>query len=117
MIKNFVCIQCPKGCSLVVDTEKGTVTGNTCPRGKTYGLNEATHPIRTVTSTIAVRDGRIRRCSVKTKNPVPKEKMFDVMSEIDAVVVEAPVHIGDIIIHDVCGTGVDVVSTKDVEKA
>jgi hypothetical protein len=117
MIKNFVCIQCPKGCSLEVNTETGEVKGNTCPRGKTYGIAEATHPIRTITSTVKVEGGRSPRCSVKTANSVPKEKMFEVMDEIDAVVAKAPVHIGDVIIHDVCKTGVDVVATKDVELA
>lgn len=117
MIKHFVCIQCPRGCSLIVDTEKMTVTGNSCPRGKTYGLSEATHPVRTITSTVVLKGGRIPRVSVKTSQPVPKEKMMDVMNEIDAQVVSAPVHIGDVIIHDVLATGADVIVTKDVEKA
>lgn len=115
MIKNFVCIQCPKGCLLEVNTETGEVKGNSCPRGKTYGLAEATHPIRTITSTVKVEGGRIARCSVKTANPVPKEKMFEVMQEIDSVTVTAPTHIGDVVIHNVCDTGVDVIATKDVE--
>lgn len=117
MIKNFVCIQCPRGCSLEVDTEKMTVTGNSCPRGKTYGINEATHPVRTITSTIKVDGGRIARCSVKTSISVPKELIFKVMKEIDAVEVKAPIHIGDVIIHDVLSTGADVVATKEVLEA
>ena len=76
MIKNFVCIQCPRGCSLEVDTEKMTVTGNSCPRGKTYGINEATHPVRTITSTIKVDGGRIARCSVKTIISFPNYLIF-----------------------------------------
>ena len=117
MIKNFVCIQCPRGCSLEVDNEKMTVTGNSCPRGKTYGINEATHPVRTITSTIKVDGGRIARCSVKTSTSVPKELIFKVMEEIDAVEVKAPIHIGDVIIHDVLSTGADVVATKEVLEA
>lgn len=116
MIKHFVCIQCPRGCSLEVDLEKMTVTGNSCPRGKTYGLNEATHPVRTITSTIKVEGGRIARCSVKTSQPVPKEMMMDVMKEIDKVDRKAPIHIGDIIIKNVLDTKADVIATKDVEE-
>ena len=115
MIKNFVCIQCPRGCSLQVDTEKMEVTGNSCPRGKTYGLAEATHPIRTITSTVKVIGGKIARCSCKTAGPVPKELMMDVMTEIDSVTVNAPVHIGDVLIPNVHNTGVDVIATKTVE--
>lgn len=116
MIKHFVCIQCPRGCSLTVDTENMTVTGNSCPRGKTYGLSEATHPVRTITSTVVLEGGRIPRVSVKTSQPVPKEMIMDVMNEIDAAVVHAPVHIGDVVIHDVLKTGADVIITKDVEE-
>lgn len=115
MIKNFVCIQCPRGCQLTVDTDTLEVKGNSCPRGKTYGQNEATHPVRTITSTVKVEGGKIARCSVKTSTPVPKEKIFDVMKEIDSVVVHAPVKIGDVIIRDVLNTGADVISTKDVD--
>lgn len=117
MVKNFVCIQCPRGCSLTVDLETMTVTGNSCLRGKTYGINEATHPVRTITSTVKVQGGKIARCSVKTNNPVPKEMMIEVMEEIDKVDIKAPVHIGDIIIKDVLSTGADVVATKDVLEA
>lgn len=116
MIEKFVCIQCPRGCALTVDTETMTVTGNSCPRGKAYGLSEATHPVRTVTSTAKIEDGRIARVSVKTDKPVPKEMIFQVMEEINALDLKAPVHIGDILIKDVLSTGANVVATKDVEK-
>lgn len=115
MIKEFVCIQCPRGCSLKVDTETLTVTGNSCPRGKEYGINEATHPTRTITSTVKVVGGRITRCSCKTSNPVPKEMIFKVMEEINKVEVKAPVHIKDVLIKDVLNTGADVIATKEVE--
>ena len=116
MIKNFVCIQCPRGCQLEVDMETLEVKGYTCPRGKEYGRNEVTHPVRTVTSTVKVEGGRIARCSCKTSGAVPKEKIFDVMKEIDSFEGKAPIAIGEVLIHDVASTGIDVIATKAIEK-
>ena len=45
---------------------------------------------------------------------IPKEKIFDVMKELNRVVVKAPVHREDVIVSNICGTGVDLVATKDL---
>ena len=111
---NIICIVCPKGCRLTVDEETFAVTGNSCPRGAEYGKNELTHPVRVVTSTVKVTGASIARCPVKTAGSVPKEKMADVMRALDGVCLTAPVKRGDIAVSDVCGTGVDVVATRDL---
>ncbi len=51
--------------------------------------------------------------SVKTKEDIPKEKIFDCVKALKGVTVKAPVHIGDVILADVAGTGVDVVATRN----
>ena len=53
--------------------------------------------------------------SVKTKEDIPKEKIFECVKALKVVEVTAPVHIGDIILKNVAGTGVDVVATKNVK--
>ena len=50
---------------------------------------------------------------MKTSAPIPKEKIFEVMAQINAVIANNSVHIGDIIIKNVCDTGVDVVATSN----
>ena len=115
--RELICIQCPMGCPLTVtvhDDGKVTVEGNTCPRGAAYGEKEVTHPTRTVTSTVVLEGGEIARVSVKTASDIPKEKIFDVMAEISRTKRRAPFTLGDIIIKDVAGTGVDVIATKSV---
>ncbi len=52
MKKNMICIVCPMGCHLTVDTETLEVTGNTCPRGEKYGKEELTAPKRVITSNL-----------------------------------------------------------------
>ena len=113
-VLSLTCVQCPMGCPLEVtlaDGEVVSVTGNTCPRGRVYGEHEATCPERVVTSLVEVA-GDYHPVSVKTAGPVPKERVDDVLDQISATTVEPPVSIGDVVIADVAGTGVDVVCTK-----
>ena len=51
--------------------------------------------------------------SVKTAGDVPKGRVFDVVRALTDVTATAPVHIGDVILADVAGTGIDIVATKD----
>lgn len=116
---NLICIQCPLGCPLVVTVENGQVVeveGNTCKRGEIYAKKEVTAPTRTVTSTVKVENGTRTVVPVKTKLDIPKGDIFKCMKEIDAVSMTAPVKIGDIVIENVCGTGVSVVATANVDK-
>ncbi|MCH3943088.1 MAG: DUF1667 domain-containing protein [Atopobiaceae bacterium] len=112
--KEFTCVQCPMGCLLTVTLEDGavvSVSGNSCPRGKAYGRTEAVHPERTVTSLVGILDD-FHPLSVKTAAPIPRERIDEVLDAIAQTVIEPPVEIGDVVIPDVCGTGVDVVATE-----
>ncbi len=115
--RELTCIGCPMGCQITVELEDGevvSVKGNTCAIGDKYARNEVTHPERTVTSTAVITGGDKPRVSVKTASNIPKDKIADVMKEIDAACVKAPVHIGDVVVKNVAGTGVDVVATREV---
>lgn len=114
--RELICINCPMGCPLTVVLEDGavvSVSGNTCPRGDSYGRKEVTNPTRIVTSTVPV-DGSAteRMVSVKTAHDIPKGKIFDVVEALVDVRATAPVEIGDVVLADVAGTGVDVIATK-----
>ena len=116
MKREFVCIVCPRGCPLSIDLDTLEVTGNTCKRGELYAKAEVTNPTRIITSSVRVNNRDDRLVSVKTTNPVPKGKMFEVMKEINKTSVSAPVHIGDVVIHNILGLeGVDIVITKDID--
>lgn len=115
--RELICINCPMGCPLTVTLEEGVVTkvtGNTCKRGEIYAKKEVTAPTRIVTSTVRVEGGNIPMVSVKTKEDIPKEKIFACVEALKNVVVKAPVHIGDVIIKNVADTGVDIIATKVV---
>ena len=116
MIKELICISCPMGCHLKVNTEIKEVTGNTCKRGEIYGINEVTNPVRVITTTVKVKDGELPVIPVKTKTPIPKELNFKAMEVLNSIEIEAPISMGDIIVKDILGTGVDVVATRSLKK-
>ena len=118
-MRELICINCPLGCHLSVDdNDLGNikVTGNTCPRGVTYATSEVTAPKRMVTSSVPVEGGATQRVSVKTAAPIPKEKIFDCLKAIKKVKAVAPVAIGDVLVENVCGTGVNIVATSAASK-
>ncbi|CEP90381.1 molybdopterin oxidoreductase [[Clostridium] sordellii] len=116
-MRNITCTVCPMGCYLVVSKVDGEykVEGNTCKRGAKYGVEEVTNPRRVITTTVKLNGSYLNLLPVKTNDSIPKELMFDIMRLLDNVVVNAPVNVGDIIIKDVLGTGVDVVSAKSMD--
>ena len=114
---NLICIGCPLGCPLTVEMEGNevkSVSGNTCPRGDAYAKKELTNPTRIVTSTVRVAGGRLAMVSVKTESDIPKGKIFECVKALKDVEVTAPVKIGDVIVENVAGTGVNVIATKNV---
>ena len=116
MTKNLICINCPRGCNLEVDTETLTVKGNSCIKGKDYGISEVTHQKRIVTSTIPVLNSKKILVSVKTSSPINKEDIFNVIKEINKKKVSAPIKIGDILISNVCNSGINIVATSNAEE-
>ena len=115
--RELTCIGCPLGCAVTVVLENGeikSVTGNTCKRGDDYARKEVTHPTRIVTSTVTVEGGSAPVVSVKTKEDIPKDKIFDCVRALRGVSVKAPVHMGDVILENAAGTGIDIIATKTV---
>ena len=116
-MKELICIVCPKGCHLKVDEQNGyAVTGNACPRGAEYGKSELMHPTRVLTSTVKVQGGLHRRLPVKTSAPIPKGLLMEAVRVLDTVQLEVPVAMGQVVVHNVLGTGVDVVATRSMDR-
>ena len=115
-MRELICINCPLGCRLSVDDADLAnikVSGNTCPRGATYAVNEITAPKRMVTSSVPVAGSKTKRVSVKTSAPIAKNLIFECLEEIKKIRATAPVKIGDVLLSNVCGSGVDIIATRD----
>lgn len=112
-MKELICIVCPVGCHLHVD-DKNNITGNQCPRGLKYGLEEITHPSRIITTTVKTSNPMMPRLPVKTSSPIPKELMFQIMDRIGSEIVTKSVKINDVIIKNVLDTQIDIIATRSL---
>lgn len=115
-MKEFNCIGCPRGCLLRVEEKNGefTVTGNSCDNGRKFAISEMTEPKRTICSTVRTVFADVPVLPVKVSADIPKDRIFDVMREINSVVLTQRISGGDTVIENVLGLGVDVISTSNV---
>lgn len=111
-----ICIICPKGCNLQVEkTFNGyIVQGNFCIKGEKYAIAELTNPKRLFTSTIEIENTYLNRLLVRTDKEISKDLIFKFMDYLKLVKIKAPVKIGDIIIKDILGTGVNLIATRNM---
>lgn len=120
--KNFTCTACPRGCSLTVQIENHTkqdaslitVSGNKCPKGETYGKQEAVCPMRMLTTTVASSVSGVRRIPVKTSDVVPLKFFAEYMKRIRSVVVSEKCRPGDVIVKNFCTSGIDLIATGGI---
>lgn len=114
MKKEIICTVCPMGCRMTVTGEGDqidSVEGNGCKRGFTYAQTEFAHPVRILTSTVKTEDPAVPLMPVRSSQPVPKEKMTDIMALIRKVRLSQPVQRYDVILSNVCNTRIDIVAT------
>ncbi|MEW8957019.1 DUF1667 domain-containing protein [Clostridium sp.] len=116
MERELICIVCPRGCRLKVNIDEKTVTGNSCRRGEVYGINEVTNPVRVITSTVKINGASLRMLPVKTDGAIPKGLNFKCMDEIAKVELEAPIKVGQVVIENVLGTGINVIAARTLRK-
>ena len=111
----MICINCPKGCEMEVSADGGnvSVTGNSCPKGLEYAQAEIANPTRMVTGLVRVA-GMRKPLPVKTRVAIPKGKIDEVLFAMHQATVQLPVRIGDVVVPDVAGTGVDIVATANM---
>lgn len=120
--KELICVICPNGCQLQAEVQEGEqpvvtdVTGNLCDKGPEWARQEIVNPMRTIASSVLVDQGDFPMISVRTDSPISLRNIFDVMKEIKAKRLRAPVKIGDVIIKKVSGLPCNIIATRNVQK-
>lgn len=122
--KRFHCTTCPSECALTVEVAEDapgalrviSVQGNRCPRGKIFAEQEITCPMRILATTVVVKNGDERLLPVRTDNAIPRALHMQAMELVRHASIEAPIHMGDVIMNDVLGTGVDLIASMDVAR-
>jgi len=109
-----ICIICPIGCELTVKEENGEikVSGNLCPRGEEYGKTEYLNPKRVLITVIPCKNGELPVVSVKSSEPIDKELIPKVMKFLSEIVVDAAVDVGDVVIENLLGMGINIIATR-----
>ncbi|MFR2691384.1 MAG: DUF1667 domain-containing protein [Enterocloster bolteae] len=121
MLREYTCIICPNGCDIraqIEEREDGSrricsVEGAACPKGRAYVEQELTDPREYCHICI----GKGRACflaSVRLTNPIPRDRIFDAVSEIKKYTLTAPVKAGTVVIPRLMGYDTDVIVTKSV---
>ncbi len=122
----FNCTTCPSECFLTVEVERDangavvevhSVTGNNCPRGDTFAHQELTCPMRVLTTTVAVSGGDEALLPVRTAEAIPLALHAQAMDLIRALVVDAPIRMGDVVLEDLLGTNIDLIASMDIVQA
>lgn len=119
-IRTFLCVSCPVGCTLSVTVEGGQavqVEGNQCPLGVKYAKTEVVNPVRTYTSTVRVEGASLPVCPVRSRTPIPLPLVFRVSREVAKLRVSAPIEIEQVLIENVCDTGVDIIASRSLPEA
>ena len=118
MSKPIICIICPKGCHVSVDTttDPWTTRGNACARGATYATQETRDPRRTLTATVRILDAAIARCPVVTSAPIPKGQWLEAMTRLNTLTLHAPITAGDVVVEDFGGEGIHLIATRSLER-
>ncbi len=116
IMKEITCIVCPNSCLLKVEEKDGKyiVTGNRCVRGIAYGTDEMTNPKRTISSTVKTIFSDVPVVPIKASADFPKERIFDVMKEINKIVLDKRVGRGYKVIENCLGLNIDIVITSDI---
>ncbi len=114
-----ICIGCPAGCHLeILEDDHGefTVSGNACPRGKAYALNEMKDPRRVVTAVVPVNSKKTPCLPVKTDAPLPIPLIGRLLEKLYSMRLELPVKAGMVLLRDFEGTSVNVVLTRGADE-
>ena len=121
----FVCVVCANGCTIDAEFEPGesgtpprliSFEGARCARGETWIKQEIESPMRTIATSVLVRGGDYINASVRTDRPIPLSAVKDVMAAVRDIVLDAPVHIGQVVLANPAGAETNVVATRDVAK-
>ena len=117
MSKEIICIVCPLGCRMDVDldgSEVKGVTGNQCKKGIKHAEKEVIFPGRVLTTTMKTDIPAIPLIPVRSSEELPKDRLIDCMQEISAHGTSGEIKMGQPLIENILGLGVDIVACRTI---
>jgi CxxC motif-containing protein len=113
--REIVCIVCPNGCRIRCEAIDGEIscTGQKCKRGVEYVKAELIRPMRTLTTSVKTVFSDSPVVSVRTCGEIEKAKIRDVTDSLADVSIQKRLRMGDTVVSNICGTGVNVICTSN----
>ena len=116
--KHFTCVTCPVGCEVDVEVKDGNIIsmkGNKCDKVKEFVLQELKEPMRVFTTIVRIKGAKYVMLPVRTDKPIPKRLFTQAIEQLASIELQAPVHISDVIVKDVAGSGANIVATRTMD--
>ena len=117
--KHFTCVTCPVGCEVDVEVQDGSIlsiTGNKCDKVKEFVLQELKEPMRVLTTTVRIKGAKWAMLPVRTDKSIPKRLFLQAIEELASIDLQAPVHMSEVIIRDIAGSGANIVATRTMKR-
>lgn len=115
--REYTCIVCPKSCkgTLSIADDGGMITeGFDCKNGKQYAQDEYTAPKRMLTTTVAIENAVFNLLPVVGSGEIRRSQIPECLDYLYQISVQAPVKAGEILVKDICGSGVDILAARSL---
>jgi CxxC motif-containing protein len=116
--RKIICIVCPVGCNITatIDDEGNVlkVTDNQCKEGKKHAINECKFPGRVLTTTVLTENSLHKLLPVRSDGPIRKDRLMECAHLLARVKIRPTVSIGQVIVPNIAGTGVNILSTDEL---
>jgi NADPH-dependent 2,4-dienoyl-CoA reductase/sulfur reductase-like enzyme/CxxC motif-containing protein len=112
--EEIICLVCPLACRGWVINKNGVIekmVGFRCKKGKDYAEKEIKAPERVLTTVVKTTNPAQPLLPVRTDRPVPKELLMNCMTITSEVEIKEPLEIGEVILHNLLNTRVDLIAT------
>ncbi|WBW98518.1 DUF1667 domain-containing protein [Oceanirhabdus sp. W0125-5] len=112
------CKRCTMGCELKVNESNGNISveGNLCKKGAAYGKEEILKEERVLTFKLPIKNGYFNKIHVKTSCEISKELWEKVYELVYSLELEAPIEVGEVILENILGTGIKLVSERKIDR-
>jgi CxxC motif-containing protein len=116
----LICIMCPLACHVVVTVDDTgnilDVANHQCKEGREYAVAEYRFPARVLTTVILTAAASRHLLPVRSNKPIPKTRLMEVMHSLSKIRIKPPVKMAQVIVSNIAGTGVDMISTDELVK-
>lgn len=120
MVSQVVCNKCDNKCVIGIYKKgnKYSYQGNHCDKGMKYGEEFMESSDRIFTSVVRVKgNANCNVVPVKSSKPLDLDLWMECSKALGRIYVGIPIKIGDVICRNILNSGVDIICTKNIEKA